>query len=62
MYLIGCFYDNGSLEEGLVRIVDKIEKEHLAQAKRESQYHVFNLLNQTFFNPDKNVWEDIKKE
>ena len=66
MYLLGEFNyirddDMRALSNG-VRFQKEITKDDLLKAKSEREYHIIDLDNKKVFDPERNIWVDIRVE
>ena len=70
MFLVGIFsrrdnslFSSNSVEQNTlhqVYITDNIDKSHLVEARKDSDYQVINLSTKKFYNPDLNAWIPIE--
>lgn len=64
MYLLGEFNyirddDMRALSNG-VRFQNEITKDDLVKSKNNRSYHIINLDNKKVYDPERNIWVDIR--
>ena len=61
MFLVGELNNRDTFEWD-IEIKKKITKDDLANVKNKSTFQVINLESHQYFDPEENVWKDIKSE
>lgn len=61
MYLVGEFSGTDMIEL-TARFKKEVTKEDLAKCKADSWYNVIDVDNKKYYDPEDNLWKDMKVE